>query len=64
MLTILYQYIQTLLDQQLVVEYDKAARQRKNVVAVSDLEKLADASLQHGFPVSFKIAARGELPRL
>lgn len=47
MLTVLDQDIQALLNQQLVIEDDKTARQGEYVVAISDLEELADASL-HG----------------
>jgi hypothetical protein len=45
MLTVLYQDVQALLDQQLVIEYDKPARQWQDVVAISDLEELANTSL-------------------
>jgi hypothetical protein len=55
------QNIQALLDQQLVIEDDKAARQWKYVVAVSDLEELADASLQNRSSVSYSVASRADL---
>jgi hypothetical protein len=44
--TILYQYIQTLLDQQGCVEDDQAEAERKDVVTRSDLEEISNRALQ------------------
>lgn len=44
--TILYQNIQTLLDQQGCVEDDQAEAERKNVVTRSDLEEISNRALQ------------------
>jgi hypothetical protein len=46
MLAILYQNIQTLLDQQRSVEDDQAKAERKNVVTRSDLEEVSNCALQ------------------
>lgn len=53
--TVLNQDIQALLDQQLVIEDDKTARQGEYVVAIPDLEELADASLQDRWTVRYKV---------
>ena len=45
--TILYQNIQTLLDQQGCVEDDQAEAERKNVVTRSDLEEISNRTLQN-----------------
>lgn len=44
--TILYQNIQTLLDQQGCVEDDQAEAERKNIVTRSDLEEISNRTLQ------------------
>lgn len=45
LLTILYQDVQALLDQQRGIKNDQAEAQWKNVVACSDLEEIADCAL-------------------
>lgn len=44
--TILYQNIQTLLDQQGCVEDDQAEAERKNVITRADFEEISNGALQ------------------
>jgi len=46
--TILDQYVQALLDKQVVVQHDETEREREDIVAGADLEKLANGSLHAG----------------
>lgn len=57
--TVLYQDIQALLNEQVCIEDDQSERQRQNIVARSDLEKIADrflcaAELALSLPLSFQ----------
>lgn len=46
MATILYQDIQALLDQEIVVEDNEPKGEREDIVAAADLEKVADIPLR------------------